>query len=280
MQNDKRALSAYLIITFVLSAIIQTIWIYYGELATQTGISTLLMFIPFVTALIISGCFYKKQKVLGFNHCKFKYILMSVLIPLGYLVLSYSLYWLSAKGSFTGNLSTLVNYATNYYKNEIPDNIAIIISLIITFSVCILTALGEEVGWRGLMYPLMQKVWGWKKAIIVSGCVWTIWHLPIVIAGLYLPDTLIAYRIPAFIIEVFALTVIITWIRMRANSIWPAVLFHGIHNYLDQIVFQSLTSNSKSTYFVGETGFITISITVLIALIIIRSRNRFMDNRI
>jgi membrane protease YdiL (CAAX protease family) len=263
MENDRKALKVYLTITFVLSAMIEGVWIYFGELATRAGISTLLMCIPFIGAILVSRKFYKKQHALGFNRCNFMYIILAVLIPLIYLILSYGLFWLFAKGSYIGNLSGLIGYAANYSGKEIPDNIAIIISLVITFPVCIITAFGEEVGWRGLMYPVMQRIWGWKKAIILSGCIWAVWHLPLFITGLYLPDTVIIYRIPAFIIEVFALTVIITWIRMKSNSVWTAILFHAIHNYLDQVILQSLTKNTNSAYFVGETGIITIFFTVL-----------------
>jgi membrane protease YdiL (CAAX protease family) len=207
------------------------------------------------------------------------YVILAVLIPLIYLVLSYGLFWLFAKGSYIGNLSELIEYATNYSGKEIPDSIAIIISLVITLIVCVITAFGEEVGWRGLMYPVMQRIWGLKKAIILSGCIWAVWHLPLVISGLYLPDTVMIYRIPAFIIEVFALTLIITWIRMKASTVWTAILFHAIHNYLDQVILQSLTKNTNSAYFVGETGSITIFLTVLIAVfIIIFVRNTFYNN--
>ena len=35
MENDKKAIKVYLIITFAVSAIIEGVWIYLGELATQ-----------------------------------------------------------------------------------------------------------------------------------------------------------------------------------------------------------------------------------------------------
>ena len=54
MNNDKKALVLYLVIIFSLSAIIETLWIIYGENATNTGISSLLMFIPFITAFLLS----------------------------------------------------------------------------------------------------------------------------------------------------------------------------------------------------------------------------------
>jgi len=279
MENDKRALKFYLIATFSISALIEVVWIYFGEAATQAGISTLLMFIPLIIAILVSRKFYKKQNALGFNRCNFIYVIFSILIPMIYLVLSYGLFWLFSKGSYVGNLSKLTEYAKIYSGKEIPDNIAIIISLVVTFPMCFITALGEEVGWRGLMYPVMQRIWGWKKAIILSGFIWMVWHLPLVIAGLYLPDTVIAFRIPAFIVEVLAINVIITWIRMKSYSVWSAILFHAIHNYFDQIILQTLTKNPNSSYFVGETGIITIIFTVLIAIIIlVFDKNTFVNS--
>ena len=279
MNYDKKALVLYLVIVFSLSAIIETLWIIFGENATNTGISSLLMFIPFIAALIVSIKYYKKQNGLGFKRCNSIYLLLAIVFPLIYLGFSYCLYWSFCRNSYVGNLSVLIEYASVYNKN-ISNNSAIIISLIITLIVTIITAFGEEVGWRGFMYPVMQRIWGWKKAIIISGGIWALWHLPLVISGLYLSETIMVYRIPVFIIEVFALTVIITWIRMKSKSVWPAIFFHAVHNYLDQIIFQSLTNNVKSTYFVGETGFITIIFTVITTvLIIIREKNVFLQNK-
>lgn len=278
MQNDRKALRLYLIITFAVSAVIEAVWIFFGESATQLGISYLFMMVPLIAAIIIVSMFYKKQGVLGFRHSKLIYILLAVLVPLAYLATSYGLFWLFAKGSYNGNPIILVESAA-YSGQELPSNIAIIIFLIVTLPISIITALGEEVGWRGLMYPIMQRMWGWKKAIIVSGVIWALWHLPIMVAGLYYPpDTALVYLIPMFFIEIFALTIIISWLRTASNSVWPAILFHAMHNYFDQVVFQSFTNSSNSVYFVGEIGIITLLITVLVAvLILVKGRNAFID---
>ena len=278
MNNHKKALLLYLIIVFVISAVIETVWIIFGETAAKSGISSVLMFVPFFAALIVGKILLNKQNSLGFRISKFTYVFCAIIIPIIYLGGSYGLYWLFNKSSFVGNLSVLIEYASAY-NQELPNNLAIIISLVVTVFITFITAFGEEVGWRGFMYPIMHKLWGWKKAIIISGGIWALWHLPLVISGVYLPGTILAYRIPAFVIEVFALTVIITWLRMKSNSVWPAIVFHAAHNYFDQIILQSLTNNPKSVYFVGETGFITIIFTVIVAVIIlIREKNVFMES--
>ena len=277
IQNDKRALRLYLIIVFALSIIIESIWLIYGEVATRTGISILLMFVPFIAAFITSKKYYKKQCSLGLVRCRIFYIFFAILFPLIYFGLSYGLFWLFTKTSYVGNFSVLIEH-TLTYSQKLSDNAAIISALIMMIPITFITAFGEEIGWRGLMYPVMQRLWGYKKALIISGVVWALWHLPLVISGLYLQGTLMIYRVPVFILEIFALTVIYSWVRMKSNSVWTAVVIHAAHNYIDQIIFQSLTYKVDSRYFVGETGMITVAITVIIAvLILISARNVFTE---
>lgn len=42
-------------------------------------------------------------------------------------------------------------------------------------------ALGEEVGWRGALYPYLKKKFGDTKGRIVGGAIWGAWHWPIMI---------------------------------------------------------------------------------------------------
>jgi membrane protease YdiL (CAAX protease family) len=276
MTNDKKALRLYLVLTFAVSMAIEAVWIYYDKAASDAGISQLLMFIPCIAALIVSKIYYKKQKILGFSRCKFNYLILSILLPLIYWVLSYCAFWFFSNGSFGSDFSLLISQAANY-REGLSDNTAITAAFIIMIPICIITALGEEVGWRGFMYPKMKKLWEWKKAIIFSGVAWALWHLPLVVTELYYNSTVLLFRIPMFFIEIFALTIIISWLRVKSNSVWPAILFHASHNYFDQVIFQSFTNNVNSAYFVGETGIISVSVTVIAAVIVlVKFRNVFI----
>ena len=278
MNNDKKALWLFLIITFAVSMVVEAVWIHFGEAATNANISILLMFVPCVAAIITSRPYFKKQKVLGFNRCKFGYAALAVLIPFVYYAGSYALFWLFAKGSFGNNYSSLVEQAAAF-QGGLSDSAAIVSALIVMIPINVIAALGEEVGWRGFMYPLMRKLWGWKMAIVASGAIWALWHLPLVLTELYYHGTALWFRVPMFVLYIFAATIIISWLRAKSNSVWPAILFHASLNYFDQIVFQSFTKHADSAYFVGETGVISVAFTIIIAaIILVKDRKAFAAN--
>jgi uncharacterized protein len=46
-------------------------------------------------------------------------------------------------------------------------------------------ALGEEIGWRGLLVPELAKETTYVKTALISGGTWAVWHLP----GILFADT-------------------------------------------------------------------------------------------
>ena len=71
---------------------------------------------------------------------------------------------------------------------------------------------------------------------------------------------------------VFASNTIVSWLRVKSGSVWPAVIWHACHNYFDQYVLSSLTrdvSNVNSAYFVSETGLITVLLASMFAILIL-----------
>jgi len=102
----------------------------------------------------------------------------------------------------------------------------------------------EEPGWRGYALPTLQKSISAKKASLLIGVVWGIWHWPVFIPlftsilnseGGSLPAALITsliqlvlYVFGAILGEVF----IYTWLYNRTGSVWICILFHTLHNML------------------------------------------------
>ena len=264
--KEKKSVIAFLIITFVLSSIIYVIWIRGGEAATRSGISLLLMWCPAIAAFIVCRKYYKKEKILGWNKCKVSFILTAIVVPIVYLGLSYGIYWMINKQSFTGDLNTLSAISSSYTDKLSHRSVVTVITLIIGIFTSIIATAGEEIGWRGFLLPQLTKIWNVKIAVIVSGLIWAVWHMPIIIAGLYLPGTPLWFKLPMFVIEVIAITVIMSVLRLKSKSVLPAILLHASHNYFDQAIFGTLTSSINKSYYVGETGVLTVIVSILVAI--------------
>ena len=96
------------------------------------------------------------------------------------------------------------------------------------------------------------------------------WHFPLIIAGMYKPGTPMWYKLPMFTVEILAITAILTLLRVKSKSVWPAAIFHASHNYFDQSIFEPLTISANRTFFTGETGIITAVVMVLFAIVLFK----------
>lgn len=248
----KKALHWFLILTLGISFLLEATYVLLGGRVVL--ILALLMWVPGIIAVCIRRKYYRQQPLLGMRLGGIRYLLAGILIPLLYFGASYGAYWLFFEESFLGISS---------------DGMPMYLFLILNFLTSILTAAGEEIGWRGFMYPAMEKVWNRKIALLASGGIWAAWHMLPMVCGLYGAEIALGYGLVMFTVEVMGISVIMAWLRMRSNSVWPAIFLHGTHNLLDQQIFQVSTSHPNSAYFVGEQGFMTAIIVVAIATVVL-----------
>ena len=59
------------------------------------------------------------------------------------------------------------------------------------------------------------------------------------------------YGLPCFLLSVIGMSVMLAWLRLRSGSLWPAVIYHGMHNLVIQGIFD------RSTIDTGRTPWIT-----------------------
>lgn len=267
--KDKKALKLFFIITIPVSALLEGVYIAYQNALIMLA----LMWTPGVAGIITSKVYYKKENALGFRFCKLRYILLGVFIPIGYLLASYTIAWIALKDPTIGMKELAGTLGCPVGFESFPI-IYIIIYLISGFISNCLSAAGEELGWRGFMYPALERVLGRNKALILSGVIWSVWHMPLIIAGNYQSDTTLWYGLLTFVISAVLLSIILSWMRMISNSILPAIFIHSSHNLIDQGVFQPLSTNKYIAYFAGEQGFITIIFMLVIVGIIYRKWNQ------
>ena len=91
-------------------------------------------------------------------------------------------------------------------------------------------ALGEEIGWRGFLYPRLRAKLGDTLAVVVLGVVWGVWHAPLLLLGYNYPSLAPGWRIVWMSVFCILLTAILAWVRQRSRSVWPAAIGHGTVN--------------------------------------------------
>ncbi len=135
-------------------------------------------------------------------------------------------------------------------------------------------SLTEEIGWRGYLLPRLTAL-GERRALLLSGLMHGVWHLPVVLlTSLYLPAGNRAVIIPMFLISVAAGGVLMGWLRLRTDSVWPAVLAHSAHNVAIAWLAGLLAGNETTMeYLAGEAGVVPVTVYALIAaVLLVRAR--------
>ncbi len=95
-----------------------------------------------------------------------------------------------------------------------------------------ISTFGEEFGWRGYLLPKLQ-VLGTRKAIILQGIIWGIWHLPVILMGYNYgfdypgspwlgPIAMVWFTV---LVGIF-----FAWLTIKTKSMWPANIAHGALN--------------------------------------------------
>jgi membrane protease YdiL (CAAX protease family) len=88
-----------------------------------------------------------------------------------------------------------------------------------------LAALGEELGWRGLLLAELAPLGFWKVSL-VTGLVWGIWHTPLVAVGLQFSGNPVI-GIVLLTTATVTLSPLYTYLTVRARSVLAATFLHG-----------------------------------------------------
>jgi membrane protease YdiL (CAAX protease family) len=128
--------------------------------------------------------------------------------------------------------------------------------------------LGEELGWRGLLVPELSKFLSFTSVALVSGLVWSAWHWPLIIMGLYGNDiTPLYYQLFFFTMFIVSSSIIMTYLRLKTGSLWTAVIYHMSSNIFIQKIFTPITvTKTDSSWYIDEFGAITALVAFCVAV--------------
>lgn len=247
----RRQVITYLVLVFALS------WFFYEPMISAGKMSQVLVFglmwCPGVAALITRLVFQRNLRGIGWGWGKTRYQALSYLLPLAVALPVYGLVWATG----LGGLSTegLTDAMARQTGREVPLVVILLLLATVGFLMSCLTALGEEIGWRGLLAPELSKITSFRNTVLISAVVWSLYHYPLILFADYNSGTPKWFALLAFTWMVFAATIGFTWLRLKSGSVWTAVILHASHNLFIQQVFDGITTDRGTTrYLTTEFG--------------------------
>ncbi|NQY28637.1 MAG: CPBP family intramembrane metalloprotease [Flavobacteriaceae bacterium] len=198
-----------------------------------------------------------------------KYLKLSYITPIFYVSIAYVLIWLLGFGDLL-NSEIILDWSQELGIDRMNQTLVIIVMIFLLLTVGVIknlgSTLGEEIGWRGFLIFELRKVMSFKALAIVSGIIWAIWHFPI-INLMYGRGENLLFHMGAFTIMIIGVSVILAYYTFKSNSLWPAALYHSVHNICIQKICSPLTiSNDKTTFWIDEYGFMIPIITTIFAV--------------
>jgi membrane protease YdiL (CAAX protease family) len=234
------------------------------------------MWCPALAAAIASIATRRPFRAVGWSVRPVRWILAGWAIPIACGLVAYGGVWLVGLGGvpnprFLERATLTLGLTPGHSPAFVIAAAFAFISLYLVIP-SMISAIGEEIGWRGFLVPELGADAGFRRAALVSGAVWAVWHAPAIVFGGYgIEGTPKAYQMACFGAMVVASAVIQAWLRLQSGSIWPCVVLHATHNAVIQRFFDAITAERGATaYFTGEFGIALVIPLALVAIYCLR----------
>lgn len=178
-------------------------------------------FSPLIAALFVRLVFREgfKDAHLGLR-VKWQYWLIALLLPF---------FW----NGVQDGLQLMLGYAVMDWEHFLEGLYRVPINLFGGIFIFI----GEEFGWRSYLLEKLRPL-GRRKALLISGLIWSLWHTPLVAIPnpnygeqINLAGTILALGIFVFAGFIFG------WLYLESGSVWPCVLMHSYNNLVGLKLF-------------------------------------------
>lgn len=137
--------------------------------------------------------------------------------------------------TFIGQILLFAEFFPEYTAKEFFEGENRIAGLIVTFLNTgafaisgFLICMGEEYGWRGYLFPKLEKVTNIPVAILITGVVWGVWHYP---NGIFLDDaSAFAEMLLNQTLSCILICPFFVLLTKKSGSIYPASVAHSLNN--------------------------------------------------
>lgn len=246
MKISKKQFIIYLISAFGLAWILQIVGSIFANKGNQIVFSVFLMitmYMPFF-GVLIARIPLKGMGWVPHLKGKIRYIFFSLWMPALLSVIGGVLFFIIFPKAYDPEFTSLrlqLEQAGALEQLEVqgltvPMYVMIASIQAITFVPLInmFAALGEEVGWRGVMYSYLKEKLGVRKGRILGGAIWGCWHWPVMIlAGYEYGKEYIGAPVLGpivFCLCTIAMGIMLDYVYEKTETIWMPSLMHGAIN--------------------------------------------------
>ena len=180
---------------------------------------------PFLGAIITTYIFDKKKGVKEyfknklFSLPKPKWILIGIGMPILFFLIPFLFL-----GIFKGNWLDFSQLGLN---SKLPFTNPLLIWLLW----CFFYGVGEESGWRGLLFPELTNKFNARISTLYVALIWALWHLPIFFYDKDFISMGIGGTIGWLVGLIFG-SLLLGWLVKQANwNLLPLILWHGTFNF-------------------------------------------------
>lgn len=245
-EMTRKQFAIYMIVAFGLAWILEIIASVFSNNGNQMVFAVILMitmFIPFL-GVVAARIPLKGMGWIPRLKGKIRYIFFALWIPALLSIIGGVLFFAFFPDAFDSEFLTLYSMLkeTGALEQFEAQGITIPMYLMITSFAAVtyipfinmFVALGEEVGWRGVLYPCLKEKLGDTKGRIIGGVIWGAWHWPIMIfAGYEYGKEYIGAPVLGpivFCIATVMMGILLDYVYEKTETIWLPSLMHGAIN--------------------------------------------------
>src|SRR3954465_5042865 len=199
-----------------------------------------------------------------------KAIGLALIFPIVLGLIAYGIAWVTGLVQFSPEPIGLV---APYVGDNAPPAVVFVINLAVAATIVtvfsVRTAAGEEIGWRGYMLTRLIDA-GVPRPILVSGLIWALWHLPLILSGIYAAGPYPALSAVLFVVSITSTSFVYARMRLETGSIWPVIFAHSAWNSIIQRPFDGATKGANAALWTGESGILPVIVLVVVAVIVSR----------
>lgn len=286
MKMDKKKFTIYMIFAFGFAWVIQiiaSIFARNGNVAVFQLLLMVCMFMPFLATLIAKiplkgmGWIPKLKGNIG-------WILFAWFGPMILTILGAVIFYIIFPDRLDWTGSYMVTQMGEEAMAELQaTGVTIPVLLVITIIqassyaplVNGLLGLGEEVGWRGVMYPMLKDKLGRVKGMILGGIIWGAWHWPVMVLAGY-EYGLEYWGAPFLGMAMFCLYAMVAGIILdvlyeKTKCIWVPSVGHGAMNAAGSVSFLVFNAEFANQLTIGPApiGIVAMIPYIIVAILLL-----------